>query len=65
MTIIKHGKKWVEYKMECPECGCIFLMNKDELHERISESMFSYRLKDIFIVNCPECLHPIMKKNEV
>lgn len=53
MKIIKHGNpEYVncdDYKIECPNCGCIFIIDHTEI---ISQER---RLNGYATIRCPEC----------
>ena len=51
ITIIKHGEKHEEQKIECPECGCIFMYGMEDR---------SYDNLGYPYVRCPDCAKELL-----
>ena len=46
MRIIRHG---VEYKFECPNCDCMWVMSRRDLQDEQQNLVF------VSVSNCPDC----------
>lgn len=56
--ISKGTKERTKYRVECPECGCVYEYNKEDVVEEEFGSVSTYH------TNCPQC-HNRVKHGEV